>query len=324
MKRYNRHMLIATALVAIGAPYVLVINATASTGVIVLHALILWVVAPPFLAAAESVAARRRFGLFGRVFAAWAALLLAVATMVAIMAMGTRIPLRDLIVPALGAALVPVFSWYALVVLYDAWRDQREHALRLETSEAKAAWAALNARIQPHFLFNSLTSLEQLIAEDAQRATQFLQRLARLYRRMIEDADARMRPLGDELDLVRDYLHVQKVRFGERLTFELIAPEPLRLVALPAKLLLTLAENAMKHGIEALAEGGTLRIEASSTSEGATIRVTNPRAAEARMASTTYGHRDVRERLALAFGGRAAFDFTTTASEAVATLRIPR
>lgn len=338
LSRYQRQMSLATVLVALGAPYVLLTNQTASGGVIAIHVLALWLFAPPFVTVAETAHARwsqraidasSPWSVALRVLSTWLGLLCGVLTMVLVVHVGTSIPLAELVASGLAAALVPLFSWYALVVLYDAWRDQRERVLRLAASESRAAWAALNAQFQPHFLFNSLASLEQLIDGDASRATVFLQRLSRLYRSMLASADAELRPLAEELDLARDYLEIQRVRFGPRL--QIVVPsvdDALANVRVPAKLVLTLVENAMKHGIEQLPAGGAVHILVAADAREISLVVTNPIPEERSrklpaVVSTSYGLRDLRERLRLAYGESARFDLTVAGSDARATLTLP-
>jgi LytS/YehU family sensor histidine kinase len=249
--------------------------------------------------------------------------------MLAVVHAGTGIPMRELVGPALGAALMPVYSWYAIIVAVEGWHDRREHGLRLEADKAQAAWAALVARIQPHFLFNSLTSLEQLTVVDPPRAAAFVRRLAHLYRRILTSSEVRFTPLAEELALVDDYLFIQGTRFGDRLQVAVSAPAELGATPVPPTLLLTLVETAIKHGVEAQAGTGRIALavtKAADQSQGQVIvRVTNslpPKASQPRD-STGYGHRHITERLHLAYGSAAAFRFQLAEREAVAEIALP-
>jgi hypothetical protein len=336
---YRRHAWLASGFVALGAPYVLATNRTASAGVIVIHVLALWLVVPPLAAAADLAIERSRgaaaregrpswAAVALRVAAQWLALAIAVAAMIAIVHSGTGIPLQALLVAPLATAVVPLFSWYALAVVLDALRMHRESALRLELAHAQAAWAALAAQIQPHFLFNSLASLEELIAVDASRARELVRRLGSLYRAVLRGAEQRFWPLADELAVVRDYLHIQAVRFGERLRVTIDADEAVHARRIPATLVLTLVENAVKHGIEPLAHGGTVTVRARIDASRLLLEVESPSAAGAPPATPSagpggYGHRDVAERLRLAYGTAASFRLTAAHDRTLARLELP-
>jgi hypothetical protein len=346
--KLKRHTWIATGLALLGGPYVLLTNTTASPAIIFIHILALWLVVPPVIALVDPAdpadptgrdggAASTASAVVARLAAVWAGLALAVGLALLIIHVGTKLPWSDLLVPALATALVPVASWYALVVLFEAWQAGRERALRLETAGAQAAWAALSARIQPHFLFNSLASLEQLTTLDPPRAAAFVRRLAALYRRVLAAAEQRTTKLSEELALVEDYFHVQTTRFAHRLTVAVEAPAALGNVPVPPTLLLTLAENAVKHGIEGRREKDTIRVDISEQTDHVLIRVSNHVAdagAESAPAGgegipAAYGHRDVTERLRLVYGDAATFAFHIDSAEgssemtAVAEVRLP-
>jgi len=324
-------MVLATAFVAVGTPYVLLTNESASAGIIALHTVALWLVTPPVMTLAEVAYARLAPATrnvwaraAGRVASLWIGFAGACAAMLAIIALGTGINVRELLAPALGAALVPIFSWYALFVVGDEMSKQRARALKAEAAEARAAWSALAAQIKPHFLFNSLACLEELIGADPKRAVELLRRLSDLYRRILDGATARMWPLADELGVVKDFLFVQGVRFGDRLQVELDVPEVVGSARVPATLLLTLVENAVKHGIEERAEGGVVRIEAVSTAASLLLLVSNPsEARDERARGASYGLFDVRERLRLAFGPQAEFTLRQEAGRVTAEVRLP-
>lgn len=329
--RFNLHMVLATTFVAVGTPYVLLTNESASAGIIGLHTIALWLVTPPVMTLAEVVYARLApdtrniwARAAGRIAALWVGFAGAVATMLAIIVIGTGIAFKELLAPALGAALVPIFSWYALFVVGDELSKQRALALKAEAAEARAAWSALAAQIKPHFLFNSLACLEELIGTDPKRAVDLLRRLADLYRRILDGATARMWPLADELGVVGDFLFVQGVRFGGRLKVELDVPDVVLGARVPATLLLTLVENAVKHGIEERAEGGVVRVEAVSTAASMLLRVSNPSESKDEPArGASYGLFDVRERLRLAFGPHAEFTLRQESGRVVAEVKLP-
>jgi LytS/YehU family sensor histidine kinase len=203
-----------------------------------------------------------------------------------------------------------------------------------QAGEARARQAALAARIRPHFLFNALNCIEELTDTDPPAARLATGRLARLLRSVLQSSASPKGRLEDEVRLVDDYLGLERIRFGERLAYELdVAPEAAGR-ELPATVLLTLAENAVKHGCEAVPGPARISLRARLAADGA-LRVVvtspalaspaSPAAARARAEpGTGYGLADVRERLALACGPGASCTLTTEGGEARVELVLPR
>lgn len=136
------------------------------------------------------------------------------------------------------------------------WQASRLWHWRMRSSTAEAA--AWMARLQPHFLFNSLNGISELVAVDASRAEQMIGALSRLLRGHLQ-AGATV-PLSQELALVRDYLALEEIRLGPRLQVDWALEAPLPDVSVPALCVQTLAENAVRHGIAQRPEGGCLQI----------------------------------------------------------------
>ena len=126
-------------------------------------------------------------------------------------------------------------------------RMQRQIA-DTEIREAAAQLASLESRIRPHFLFNALNSAIALIPEDPKRAENVLERLSGLLRFSL-DAHTRLVPLREELRVVTDYLEIERVRFGERLAYELDIPAELDAALVPAFAIQTLVENSVKYAV---------------------------------------------------------------------------
>ncbi|MEX2475357.1 sensor histidine kinase [Marinobacter sp.] len=153
--------------------------------------------------------------------------------------------------------------------LQHQWRQQRE-------AEMQARLTALQARIHPHFLFNSMNTIASLIAVNPERAEDAVLDLSELFRASLR-ADDRLIPLQDELDLCRRYLDIEALRLGERLTLEWhIAPD-LDTQAIPPLTLQPLLENAIYHGIQPRPEGGTVKLEVSRRGNFVYVMVQNPR-----------------------------------------------
>lgn len=151
-------------------------------------------------------------------------------------------------------------------------RERERRELELAASLAEARLRALRMQIQPHFLFNALNALAALIPRDPDAADDMLAALADFLRLTLEDPGGREVPLGRELEFTERYLAIEKVRFGDRLTFSIDADPAALAVAVPPLLLQPLVENAVRHGIEPRREAG--RIEIHARRENGALRLT--------------------------------------------------
>jgi len=127
---------------------------------------------------------------------------------------------------------------------------------------AEARLSSLAARLHPHFLFNTLNSISSLIVENPSLAEEMVGRLATLLRSYLNNTNQPLIPLRQELAMVRDYIQIEKVRFGDRLISRIEVSDDLLEAKVPPLSMLTLVENAVKHGINQLPKGGELRITA--------------------------------------------------------------
>jgi two-component system LytT family sensor kinase len=149
-------------------------------------------------------------------------------------------------------------------------RDLREREILQLATEAQLT--ALRAQLNPHFLFNALTTIGYLMEAAPQRALQTLFRLTGLLRAVLKRSDGELGTLADELEIIRSYLGVEAARFEERLSVTIDIPADLSPVPLPPLILQPLVENAIKHGITPQKEGGRLVLAARR--DGATMVIT--------------------------------------------------
>jgi two-component system sensor histidine kinase AlgZ len=158
---------------------------------------------------------------------------------------------------------------------FAAARDavEREHQARVLAREAELK--ALKAQINPHFLFNCLNSISALTAIDPTSARDMCIRLSEFLRNTLRLGEKAAIPFADELNLVRAYLEVEQVRFGARLRVEQDIDDDSRLCMVPPLLLQPLVENAVKHGIAGLVDGGFIRIQAACVGQLLRITVEN-------------------------------------------------
>jgi two-component system, LytTR family, sensor histidine kinase AlgZ len=210
----------------------------------------------------------------------------------------------------------------AVVMRYLYIRHQNE--LRRQ-AENNAKIQVLQARIRPHFLFNSLNTIASLVHARPRQAEEAILDLAELFRSTLSQPDKIT--LAQEMSLIHKYLHIESLRLGERLKVDCRIPEELAGLELPPLLLQPLVENAVYHGIEPMPDGGTVSIEAARTgSGGIVIAVRNPRSSSPRHRRNT-GNRmaldNIRQRLSLHYGQDASLIIDETAAEYTVKLQLP-
>lgn len=170
---------------------------------------------------------------------------------------------------------------------------------------------ALQSRIRPHFLFNSMNSVASLIRSDPELAERALQDLADVFRVLLADA-RRMVPITAEGELARQYLDIEKLRLGDRLQVKWSASNVPRNALIPSLTLQPLIENAVYHGVEPSFAGGIVDIRMWSEEDRLSVLITNPIPEITNQAQHRKGNRialnNVRERLNTHFHGRASLD----------------
>jgi signal transduction histidine kinase len=192
----------------------------------------------------------------------------------------------------------------------DALRQGRLAAAEQARREAEAHLRLLQAQIEPHFLFNTLANLASLIETDPARARSLLERLNDWLRAALARSRGERGRLGDELDLLENWLEIMALRFGPRLCWSVAADPDARAWPLPPMLLQPLVENAVKHGIEPLVGGGQLRIRAALAEGRLRVEVEDngPGLDLTRPAASGAGLDNVRARLAALYGDAARLD----------------
>jgi two-component system, LytTR family, sensor histidine kinase AlgZ len=191
-------------------------------------------------------------------------------------------------------------------------------------AEAQSRVRALQARIRPHFLFNSMNTIASLTRTNPRGAEQAIADLSDLFRASLREHRERI-PLAQEIEIARAYERVERLRLGDRLQVDWqIDALPLE-AAVPALILQPLLENAVYHGIEPLDQGGTIRVCGKREGAGVVITIDNP--VSSRVVGRRPGHRigldNVRQRLELMFHGEGEVEVVETADRFVVTLRFP-
>ncbi|MEW6367224.1 MAG: histidine kinase [Acidobacteriota bacterium] len=185
-------------------------------------------------------------------------------------------------------------------------RQQELFQERLWKLKAEAELSALQARIHPHFLFNTLNSIASLVRENPELAESIIEKLAGLFRYSLASSRSPSVALENELAFVKSYLEIEKIRLGRRLQFAVTADDLSTKVRIPGLLLQPIVENAVQHGIAPKETGGTVNVHAGIEAERCVITVmddgsgfggTDP--------PDGYALENIRERLMAAFGAGA-------------------
>jgi signal transduction histidine kinase len=198
--------------------------------------------------------------------------------------------------------------------------QQHDHALsaikrarELERAALHAKLSALQAQVEPHFLFNTLANLKYLIRTDADAAQRMLDHLVGYLQNALPDMRTVSSTVRRELDLARAYLSIMEIRMGNRLHFRIDAEEDALAMPLPPAVLISLVENAVKHGLERASRPGAIVIAAEVFGDSLRVTVRDNGIGLTEHSGQGFGLANIHERLALLYGARASL--TVSASE---------
>ncbi|MEI7538430.1 MAG: histidine kinase [Comamonadaceae bacterium] len=243
-----------------------------------------------------------------------------------------------------GDPLMPLTMWFILlsIIIKISYKGkvqaEAKAAQATEVAESEslkrqvveARMAAMQAQVEPHFLFNTLASIEHLIETDPPRAGKMQRNLISLLRASMptmREANAQgTRDLGRELAMIRPYLEILKVRMEDRLQTEVRVSDGLLSAEFPPMMLQSLVENAIKHGLEPKADGGLLTVSAEIVHGNLAVTVadTGLGFGKSATAGTGIGLSNIRERLALLYGNKASLVLTEPATGGTSvTITVP-
>jgi signal transduction histidine kinase len=217
-----------------------------------------------------------------------------------------------------------LFVGVAHAIFFAARAGERERqAARLQAQLSEARLAALSSQLNPHFLFNALNSIAELVHRDADEADGMIVGLSALLRNSLESASSQQVPLDEELRLLGHYLDIEKIRLGERLQVEWEVETQARAALVPPMLLQPLVENSVRHGIGRRLGAGTIRVCARREDGSLRLEVHDDGAGQSAGGGFGIGLATTRQRLQELYGGEASLALATSPQGAVASLVLP-
>jgi LytS/YehU family sensor histidine kinase len=210
---------------------------------------------------------------------------------------------------------VTVMAWSAIyfgVKYWQEWQQERENALQAKILAEKAQLEMLRYQLNPHFLFNALNSIRASVDEDKTRAKQMITQLSEFLRHSLLSGEKKEIPLREELEAVRNYLAIEKIRFEEKLDVEFDVEEKAEDFLVPYFLLNPLVENAVKHGLQTSPKPLKIKISAQIKENKLFLEVANsgklPEIFDSN--GTKIGLKNVRERLEKLFPQKSSFELS--------------
>ena len=201
-----------------------------------------------------------------------------------------------------------IYSAVAAAIFY-RFRQMKDMALKSKAAQAEAQYNLLESQMQPHFLFNSLNVLSELIYVDPDLANSMTQQMADLYREILNNSKSKFSTLESEISILRKYVEIQKIRFGNRIRFEVNVSPAFYNLQIPSLMLQTLVENAIKHGISPKQEGGEILLSVKKISNLFEVCISNTGALYKghKESKRSTGLQNTRNRLELTYGNKNAF-----------------
>ena len=266
-----------------------------------------------------------------RYFAATLAIGLVLGTQVTLIGGGWRViegakfPIEFFFSVWINGAFLTLM-WIAIYITIVSIRrlaEAKTRALQLELTAKEAHLKNLQAQVNPHFLFNGLNTVRALIAENPAKATEAVTWLAAILRYSLHTDDTKTVTIAEELEMVTQYLALEKLRFEDRLAIHMDIDNAAATARIPPLLLQTLTENAIKHGLSRLPQGGAVTIQIRRENANLQLTVRNTGTLSRQPSPTGIGLKNTRERLYLLYGSAAACELTGANNEVTARVTLP-
>lgn len=207
-----------------------------------------------------------------------------------------------------GLFILPWVLIYYFYHFFQKSRRQQLDALKMESLIKELELRTIKAHINPHFIFNSLNSIRALVDENPQRARRAITELSNILRSSMHTEKLETVPLTNELDIVKDYLALENMRFEDRLKVEYEIDEDTLNMPVPPMMLQTLVENAIKHGISQQVNGGVVKVISDFTGDYHELVVQNTGQMDSNGNGKGFGTASTANRLNLLYGEKAKFE----------------
>lgn len=221
---------------------------------------------------------------------------------------------NNLILRTFDSSLI-LMVWVLIYYLYHFFqRNKRQEVdtFRLQSLVKELELKTIKSQINPHFIFNALNSIRALVDENPERARQAITELSNILRNSMQTEKMETVPLEQEINIVKDYLALEQMRFEERLTVHFDIKKNTLTQPVPPMMLQTLAENAIKHGISKQLNGGVVNIISEIIDDHHEIIIRNSGSLNGHARKAGFGLQNTKDRLNLLYGTKATFEIKDT------------
>ena len=212
---------------------------------------------------------------------------------------------------------------FLTIKIYHQLKTVQIKQLQLKATLKESQLNTLKGQINPHFMFNSLNNIRGLMLEDVTKARNMLTSLSETLRYSLTKSNLNAISLEDELEMVENYIAISKIQFEDRLQFETYIDKDSLSKQIPPMIIQMLIENALKHGISNLKQGGSISLSTAIESSQLQIEVINSGTLQKGEKGTQLGIKNIKKRLKLLYGEAANFRLVEIDNQVIATIKIP-
>ena len=216
-----------------------------------------------------------------------------------------------------------IFFWLTLYLAIKIYSINKINKIALESSLKESQLNTLIGQINPHFMFNSLNNIRALILEDVDKSREMITRLSDMLRYSLTKNNVHKIVIADELIMVENYIELSKIQLENRLEFKKEIDNTILTLEIPPMIIQMLIENAVKHGISNLADGGLIKLKVLTKNKELIIRVCNTGKLVTSKDSTKVGVANIKKRISLMYGNKASFSLKKNEDMVTAMIKTP-
>jgi len=223
-------------------------------------------------------------------------------------------------------SVIYIFFWiilYVTIKIIRRFRKNKLERLELEANLKESQLNTLKGQINPHFMFNSLNNIRGLMLEDVDKSREMITRLSEMLRYSLSKNNVDKIALSEELEMVENYIELSKIQLENRLVFIQEMDTDINTIQIPPMLIQMLIENAIKHGISNLPNGGQVKLVIKRRETYLIMKVSNTGKLVIPKNSTKVGLENIKKRLSLLYGKTAKFSLKEKNMEVIAKIEIP-